>query len=175
MASGKPNGDERVCLGLIAGAHGLAGEVRLKSYTGKPQDIAAYGPLEDTAGRRFEITKLRPGKNVLIGRLKGVGTREDAEALKGTELFVSRARLPETGDDEWYYADLIGLRAVDTSDAVLGEVVAVQNYGAGDLLEIKPEAGKGSILMPFRAETVREVDLAANRIVIDPPEGLLDD
>lgn len=167
---------DRVCLCLVAGAHGVAGEVRLKTFTDADEDVAAYGPLEDENGaRRFEILALRPGKSGPIVRLKGVADRDAAEALKGIRLYVARARLPETAENEWYYADLIGLEAVDVAGHLLGEVTAVQNFGAGDLLEIKRPAGKGSVLVPFRAAVVPEVDIAGSRVVIDPPEGLIED
>jgi 16S rRNA processing protein RimM len=165
----------RICLGFIAGAHGLAGAVRLKLQTDDFAAFSAYGPLEDAAGkRRFEFLEIRPGKGAHIGRLKGISDREAAEALKGTELFVERAKLPATDTDEWYHADLIGLEVVDLAGESLGTVLAVQNYGAGDLLEIKPTRGKASILVPFRTDIVPQVDIAGGRITIDPPEGLLD-
>ncbi len=165
----------RVCLGFIAGAHGLAGAVRLKLQTDDLAAVSTYGPLEDEAGeRRFEFLEIRPGKGGLIGRLKGVSDRRAAEALKGTELFVARAKLPATDSDEWYHADLIGLEVVDVAGESVGAVIAVQNFGAGDLLEIKPTQGKASILVPFRTESVPQVDIAGGRITIDPPEGLLD-
>ncbi len=165
----------RVCLGQIAGAHGTAGEVRLKTFTAEPGDVAAYGPLEDEDGRRFEIVSLRPGKNDSIARLEGVGDRNAAEALKGTRLYVARAKLPEPDEEEWYHADLVGLEAVDLKGAPLGRVTAVQNFGAGDLLEIARQGGKGSLLVPFSKASVPEIDVQSGRIVIDPPGGLIED
>ena len=170
-ATGKP----RVCLGQILGAHGLAGEVQLKTYTDQATDVAAYGPLQDEDGARvFEIIKLRPAKRGAVARLKGVDSREAAEALKGVDLYVDRAMLPAPGEEEWYFADLIGLTAEDASGTPLGSVVAVQNFGAGDLLEIKPAAGGPTLLVPFRQTTVPEVDLNRGRLVVDPPEGLIE-
>jgi len=165
----------RVCLGQILGAHGLAGEVQLRTFTGNPDDIASYGPLLDESGARsFEILKLRPAKKGPVVRIKGVDDREAAEALKGVELYVERERLPEPDAQEWYYADLIGLAVEDAEGKRLGTVIAVQNFGAEDLLEIKPGSGGPTLLMPFRRSTVPEVDLDGGRLVIAPPEGLLE-
>jgi len=175
MAAERSSDKSRVCIGFITGAHGLGGEVRLKLHTNDHDAIAAYGPLEDeSAGRLFELLELRQGKGALIARLKGIGNREAAEALKGTKLYVDRTKLPAPPDGEWYQADLIGLEVVDIAGARLGSVHAVQNYGAGDLLEVKLDSGKASVLVPFRAAIVPEVDIAAGRIVIDPPDGLLE-
>jgi 16S rRNA processing protein RimM len=165
----------RVCLGQILGAHGLAGEVQLRTFTDQPEDIAGYGPLLDESGTRsFEIVDLRPAKRGPVVRLKGVDDREAAEALKGARLYVERDRLPEPDHEEWYYADLIGLAAEDAQGTRLGSVVAVQNFGAGDLLEIKPTAGGPTLLVPFRRATVPEIDLDRGRLVVDPPEGLFE-
>jgi len=170
-----PDGKPRVCLGQILGAHGLAGEVQLRTFTDNPQDIASYGPLQDESGARsFEILKLRPAKKGPVARLKGVDDREAAEALKGVELYVERDRLPEPDAEEWYHADLIGLAVEDAKGKRLGRVIAVQNFGSEDLLEIKPETGGKTLLVPFRQATVPEVDLDRGRLVIAPPEGLLE-
>ena len=170
-ATAKP----RVCLGQILGAHGLAGEVQLRTFTDTPEDIASYGPLQDESGARsFEILKLRSAKKGPVARLKGVDGREAAEALKGVELYVERDRLPEPETGEWYHADLVGLAVEDADGKRLGRVVAVQNFGAEDLLEIKPDTGGQTLLVPFRRSTVPEVDLDGGRLVIAPPEGLLE-
>jgi 16S rRNA processing protein RimM len=163
-----------VCLGAIAGAFGVQGEVRLKSFTARPEDIAAYGPLytEDGA-RRFEVTLTGRAKGSLTARLSGVPTREAAEALKGTTLHVPREVLPRLPEDEFYHADLIGLEVFDTGGAPLGRVKAVHDHGAGDLLEIHASGRSGTILLPFTREAVPTVDLSLGRIVADPPHGLL--
>jgi 16S rRNA processing protein RimM len=164
----------RVCLGRILGAHGLAGEVLLKTFTDQATDVAAYGPLQDEDGSRvFEIVKLRPAKRGAVARLKGVDSRRAAEALKGVVLYVDRAMLPSPDEEEWYYADLIGLSAEDAAGAPLGNVVAVQNFGAEDLLEIKPVTGGPTVFVPFRQATVPEIDLDKRRLVLNPPDGLL--
>jgi len=162
-----------VCLGAIAGAWGVQGAVRLKSFCAEPAAIAGYGPLVSEDGRSFRLTLLKPLAGAFAARLEGVGTREAAEALKGTRLYAPRDRLPAPGEDEFYHADLIGLTVVDTGGAVLGRVRSVADHGAGDILEIAG-AGGTELLLPFTRAIVPTVDIAAGRIVVDPPEGLLD-
>lgn len=166
--------DTRICLGAIAGAFGVHGDVRLKSFAATPEDIAAYGPLETEDGaRRIEITLTgQTAKGALIARLSDVTTKEQADALRGTRLYAERSRLPALPDDEFYHADLIGLQVFDTGGAALGRVKAVLNHGAGDLLEVHGPGLKSTVLLPFTREAVPTVDLAAGRIVTDPPEGL---
>lgn len=165
----------RVCVGAIAGAFGVRGEVRLKSFCAVPGAIADYGPLTDEAGQRaFDVTLTRPVKGGIAARLSGVTTREAAEALRGTRLYAPRARLPETGPDEYYHADLIGLTVADPGGAVLGRVAAVLNHGASDILEIRPDRGP-ALLLPFTRAAVPTIDLAAGRIVADPPAEAADD
>jgi len=164
---------DKVCVGAIAGAFGVRGEVRLKSFCAEPGAIAGYGALTTEEGRAFEVTLGRPVTNGIAARLSGVETREAAEALRGVRLYVDRGRLPSLPDDEYYHADLIGLDVRDTGGAVLGVVIAVLDHGAGDLLELRA-AGGGSILLPFTRAVVPTVDLAAGRIVADPPEGLIE-
>lgn len=165
---------DRVCVGAIAGAFGVRGEVRLKSFCAEPGAIADYAPLwtEDGA-RSFTVTLGAPIPNGLSARLSGIGTREAAEALRGVRLYADRARLPSLPDDEFYHADLIGLTVLDTGGTVLGRVSAVLNHGAGDLLEVQ-RPGKGNALLPFTRAIVPTVDLAAGRVIADPPEGLLE-
>ncbi|SDO23275.1 16S rRNA processing protein RimM [Lutimaribacter pacificus] len=164
---------ERICVGAIAGAFGVKGEVRLKSFTSVPEDIAQYAPLETEDGAmEFDIIVERVIKNGLAVRLTGIATREQADALRGVRLFVPRDRLPALPDDEFYHADLIGLPVFDTGGTELGRVKAVHDHGAGDLLEIHGPGLKSTVLLPFTHEVVPTVDLAAGRIVADPPEGL---
>jgi len=159
-----------LCVGAISGSYGVRGEVRLKSFCAEPTAIADYGPLFTEDGTRsFKITLTRPVAGGLGARITGVATKEEADALKGISLYVARDKLPSLPDDEYYYADLIGLEARDTGGAVLGKVTAMHNHGAGDLIEI---AGATSLLLPFTLATVPMVDLALGRIVVDPPEGL---
>ena len=168
--------EDRVCLGAIAGAFGVKGEVRLKSFTAEPDDVAAYGALETEDGKKsFEITLTGQTKNGLTARLSGVATKEQADDLRGTRLYVDRTRLPEPEEDEFYHADLIGLDAYDTGGTRLGTVKAVHNHGATDLLELRLPNSSATVLLPFTLEAVPTVDLASGRIVADPPEGLFPD
>lgn len=158
-----------ICVGAIAGAFGVHGEVRLKSFCAQPDDIASYGPLTTEDGKRsFAVRLTRPVTGGLGARLSGVDTREAAEALKGTTLWAPRDALPSLPDDEFYHADLIGLEVVDTGGQVLGRVRAIYDHGAGDILEV---TGKQLLLLPFTRAIVPTVDLAAGRIVADPPES----
>ncbi len=163
-----------VSVGVIIGAHGIRGEVKLKSFTADPAGIASYGPLATGGSEQFEIVKLRPQKDGFIAILKGVTDRDRAEALKGTELFVPRERLPRAGKGEVYLRDLIGLTVVN-GGARLGEVVAVHNYGAGDLLDVKLDGRTDTVLIPFAKEFVVKTDLAGGRIAVELPEGFLDE
>lgn len=162
---------DRICIGAIAGAFGITGEVRLKSFCSQPDDIAAYGPLFSEDGtRQFHITLTRPVAGGFGARITGITTREQAEALRGTSLFIDRARLPSLPDDEFYHADLIGLDAIDTGGEVLGKVLAVHNHGAGDIIEISSTRHKSALLLPFTKAIVPNVDLAAGRLIVDLPE-----
>jgi 16S rRNA processing protein RimM len=161
---------KRILLGRIAGAHGIRGEVIIHAYTEPPENIAAYGPLSDEAGARtFEIAIVHVTAKGVVARLAGVGDRTAAEALRGVDLYVDRDRLPPAADDEYYHADLIGMAAIDPAGQRIGEIVAVQNFGAGDLLEIRL-AGRGRTeLIPFTEAAVPEVDVAAKRVVVVLP------
>ena len=159
----------RICLGQIGAAHGVAGEVRLYSFTVDPAAIADYGPLEAEDGRVLEIETLRPAKDHFIARLSGIGDRDAARALANVKLYVPRDRLPEPEEaDEFYHADLIGLAAVDRGGERLGTVVAVHNFGAGDLIEVRLEREAKTELIAFDAINVPMVDISAGRIVIAP-------
>jgi len=163
-----------VLMGVITGAHGVRGLVRVKSFTAEPADLAAYGPLEDAAGeRRFALDLAGAVKGVLLARVPGVEDRDAAERLKGTRLYLPRAALPAPGEEEYYHADLIGLRAVLKDGSSFGVVRSVNDFGAGDSLEIERSDG-GLVLVPFTSTTVPVVDIAEGRLVLDPPEGLLD-
>jgi 16S rRNA processing protein RimM len=162
---------DRICVGAIAGAFGVTGEVRLKSFCTEPTDIAAYGPLFSEDGRReFHVTLTRPVAGGLGARIAGVSGRDAAEALRGTSLFVPRERLPSLPDDEYYHADLVGLSAYDPGGELIGKVTAIYNHGAGDIVEISTIRHKSTLLLPFTLAIVPNVDLAAGRIVIDLPE-----
>lgn len=166
---------DRVCVGAVAGAFGVHGEVRLKSFTSDPEAIADYAPLETEDGKQsFDLALIRDIKGGFAARLSGVATKEAADALKGVRLYVPRDRLPNLPDDEFYHADLIGLEVYDTGGALLGTVSAVHNHGATDLLELRLPGASRSVLLPFTLEAVPTVDLAARRLVADPPEGLIE-
>ncbi len=165
----------RICVGQILGAHGVKGLVKLASYTDDPEAIAEYGDLTDGAGARtFSVTLVGAAKDHWLAKIDGVADRDAAEALKRTQLFVDRAKLPPPDEDEFYHADLIGLRAELPDGTALGTVSAMLNFGAGDIVEIALPSGKKPLL-PFDRETVPEIDMAAGRLVIDPPPGLTEE
>lgn len=162
---------DRICVGAIAGAFGVRGEVRLKSFCADPGAIAAYAPLHTEDGARsFDVKITRPVSGGLAALLSGIATKEEADALRGTQLFADRDRLPSLPDDEFYHADLIGLTVLDTGGAELGTVRAIHNHGAGDFLEIYAPGRNAAMLLPFTRAIVPTVDLTAQRIIADPPE-----
>jgi 16S rRNA processing protein RimM len=163
-----------VSVGVITGAHGVKGEVKLRSFTADPSAIAGYNPLDTKSGRRIEIVKLRPLRDGFIAILKDVTDRDAAEALKGIELFVLRERLAAPSAGEVYLRDLVGLD-VWHGGKKLGEVMAVPNYGAGDLLDVRVEGRNDTVLIPYSGNFVVSTDLAAGKIVVDLPEGFLDE
>lgn len=164
---------DRVCVGAIAGAFGVQGEVRLKSFCTEPEDIASYGPLYSEDGKRsFTIRLTRPVTGGLGARLSGVATKEDADALRGATLWVDREKLPSLPDDEFYHTDLIGLEVFDAGGAPIGRVRAVQNFGAGDILEIFAPGRRSTLMLPFTRAVVPTVDIKAGRIIADPPEDV---
>jgi 16S rRNA processing protein RimM len=163
----------RVLLGHIAGAHGIRGAVLIKSYTDAPEDIDAYGPLQDEEGvRSFELESESVTPKGVIARIAGVDDRTAAEKLKGVALYVLRERLPEAEEGEYYHADLIGLDAVDPEGKAIGHVLQVHNFGAGDLLELRLSGQIRTEFVPMTEDVVREVDLAGGRIVIAMPESV---
>lgn len=164
---------DMVLVGLITSAHGIRGEVKLRSFTAEPEAIAAYSPLETAKGEKIAIAKLRAQKDGFIAILKGVTDRNRAEALRGTELFVPRGRLPEPDEGEVYIHDLIGLPVHLADGTLLGEIVSVENYGAGDLIDVKVEGRKDTVLIPFADSFVLEAD--GEKVVVDLPEGFLDE
>jgi 16S rRNA processing protein RimM len=165
---------ERICVAHIGAAHGIRGEVKLKPFTGDPMAVAQYGALESEDGKRtFEIETIRPAKGFLVVRFKGIADRTAAERLRNLSLYVPRERLPAAQADEFYHADLVGLAAVTADGTAVGTVVAVHDFGAGDLLEIRAAGKRDTVMLPFTAATVPVVDIAGGRIVIDPPQGLL--
>jgi 16S rRNA processing protein RimM len=161
-----------VCVARIGAAHGVRGAVKLWTFTADPLAVQNYGPLMTKDGaRQFEIANVRAAKDHLVATFKGIATRNDAEKLNGTELYVPRERLPATDDDEYYHADLIGLAAVNAADEPLGRVVAIHNFGAGDIIEIAPPKG-ATMLLPFSNAVVPTVDIAGGRVVIELPQEI---
>ena len=161
----------QICVARIGAAHGVRGAVKLWTFTEDPLAVKHYGPLSTKDGaRQFEVTHVREAKDHLVATLKGVASREDAERLNGIELYVARDKLPATDEDEFYHADLIGLAAVTQQGDALGRIIAVHNYGAGDISEIAPNGGGETKLLPFTNAVVPTVDLAAKRVIIALPD-----
>ena len=161
----------RILVGEVSGAHGIRGDVLVRAYTEAPEAIASYGPLTDATGQRsFTLRVVRVTSKGIVARIGGIEDRNAAEPLRGTKLYINRDRLPEPASAEYYYADLIGLRAVASDGSALGQIVSVQNFGAGDLLELKPSDGTETEFIPFEDRWVPAVDLAARTIVINRPE-----
>jgi 16S rRNA processing protein RimM len=159
----------QICVARIGAAHGVRGAVKLWTFTEDPMAVMRYGPLATKDGaRKFEVANAREAKGHLVATLKGVATREDAERLNGVELYIPRNKLPATDADEYYHADLIGLTAVNAAFEPIGRVIAIHNFGAGDIIEIAPAHG-ATMLLPFTNAVVPTVDLAAGRVVIELP------
>jgi 16S rRNA processing protein RimM len=158
--------EQRICVARLGAAHGVRGEVRLWSFTADPAAVVGYGPFETADGRLIEIETLRPAKDFFVARLKGVADRDAAERLRNVELFVPRARLPAADGDEFYHADLIGLAVVDSSGAALGTVVALHNFGAGDLIEVRRADANDTVMLPFTQDAVPQIDVAGGRVVV---------
>jgi len=165
--------NDMICVGALAGSYGIRGEVRLKSFCAQPEEIETYSPLTSEDGSQsFSLTLSRAVKGGFCGRIQGVETKEQADALKGVRLFTTRDQLPTLPSDEYYHADLIGVEVFDTGGALLGTVKSVQNHGASDLLELTGAGLKGTVFLPFTLAAVPTVDLEQGRIIADPPEGL---
>ena len=158
-------------MGRFGAPHGVRGELRLQSFTGDPLAIADYGPLTDKSGKKtFTLLNLRPqGKDMLVVRLKDVDDRDGAQALNGVELYLARDKLPAPDPEEFYLADLEGLRAETATGEAIGRVVALRNFGAGDILEIAPASGGDTLMYPFTKAVAPIIDLAGGRIVVEPP------
>jgi len=164
---------DRIIVGAISGAFGVHGEVRLKSFCADPAAIADYTPLTSEDGKTYaQIVLTGQTKGGFTARIDGVVTKEDADALRNTNLYAARDVMPSLPDDEYYYADLIGLTVLDTGGTTLGTVKNVMDHGAGDLLEITVPGQSETVLLPFTQDGVPTVDLAAGRIIADPADGL---
>ncbi|MFK7879900.1 ribosome maturation factor RimM [Roseobacter sp.] len=165
--------EDKICVGAISGSYGVRGELRIKSFCAVAEDIEKYSPLTSEDGTTlFHLALIRPIKNGFVARIAEVATKEEADALKGVQLFAERAQLPSLPDDEYYHTDLIGLTVMDTGGTVLGQVKNVLDHGAGDLLDIQRPNSSETVLLPFTLAAVPTVDLATGRIIADPPEGL---
>ncbi|HIP22130.1 MAG TPA: ribosome maturation factor RimM [Rhodobacteraceae bacterium] len=167
--------DNLICVGAIMGAFGVRGEVRLKSFCADPSAIEDYSPLTTENGESFDVKLVRSVKSGFGARLSGVQDKEAADALRGTRLYAKRDDLPSLPDDEYYHSDLIGLQVLDTGGALLGKVTSVQDFGAGNILEISGKGLKEAAMLPFTLANVPTVNLAAGKVIIDPPEGLFPD
>jgi len=163
---------ERVLVGSIAGSYGVQGDVRIKSFCAQATDIFGYTLTDEDGSRAFNAVLVRPVKNGFAAQVDGVATKEDADALRGTQLFASRDQLPDAEEDEYYYADLIGLKVLDTGGTEMGVIKQVMDHGAGDLLEVLGPKLRDTVLVPFTKEVVPTVDLSGGRVIVDPPEGL---
>src|ERR1700716_2990347 len=164
-----------LCIARIGAAHGVRGAVKLWTFTEDPLAVKDYGPLVTKDGaRQFEVTHAREAKGHLVATLKGIATREDAERLNGVELYIAREKLPATDENEYYHADLIGLAAVNAANEPLGRVIAIHNFGAGDIIEIAPPQGS-TMLLPFTNAVVPTIDLKGGRVVIELPNEIAGD
>jgi 16S rRNA processing protein RimM len=164
--------EDRVCVAVVATAHGIQGALKLRTFTERPENVAAYGPVYDRDGRRlFQLRVIGATRGGVLALAEGIADRHAAEALRGVELFVPRAALPELGEDEFYQTDLEGLLALRTDGSRLGVVRALDNFGAGDVIEIEAEDGR-RFSLPFDRRTVPEVDLEGGRLVVEPPAEL---
>ena len=160
---------DRVLLGVVAAPHGIRGVVRIKSFTEDPMSLGAYGPLSDESGKReYRVEPLSAARGAVLARIEGVADRTAAEALRGLRLYVERSALPETGEREWYEADLIGLAAVGKDGRDWGKVIAFHDFGAGSMMEVS-----GGAMLPFTDAVVPEIDVPGGKVVVDPPAGLL--
>lgn len=162
-----PKPENPIQMATIGAAHGVRGELRVKTFTGDPLALGDYGPLFSKDGRAFEVIDIRPANTVVVVRFKGVSDRSAAEALTGTELFVDRSALPDDGEDgEFYHADLVGLTVKDEAGALIGKVTAVLNFGGGDILEIT-HAGRKGVMVPFTEAAAPEIDIKAGFLRVD--------
>ncbi len=174
MAGSSGQGRDRVAVGKIGRPHGVRGQIHIWSYTERPEDIAAYGPVETAGGRKLTVEVLRATGADVTARIAGINDRDEAAALTGQELFVSRIALPETAEGEYYHHDLAGLAAFDVAGEKLGRIAAVEDFGAGPVLVLEDTKGE-TFYLPLTAEVVREVELDAGRITLDPPPELMED
>lgn len=165
--------DTRVCVAQIGAAHGLKGDVRLRSFTQDPQAFAQYGPLETEDRKRLDIESIRPDKDAFVVRFRGIADRNAAEALRDVRLYVERDLLPPAEDDEFYHSDLVGLVAMTTAGELFGDVIGIHNYGAGDIIELKIAGSGDTLMLAFDKKTFPVIDIEGGRLVIDPPDEII--
>ena len=164
-----------ILLGVVGGAHGIKGEVRIKSFTEDPTDIKAYGPLFDAKGNKYTIRTARIQKNVVVVTINEISDRNGAELLNGIELFVDRSALPEDDEDEFYQSDIVGMAVESVDGAAIGTVIAFHDFGAGEVIEIKPERGS-SVMIPFSEAAVPDIDVERRVMIVEPlAAGLVSD
>jgi 16S rRNA processing protein RimM len=165
---------DRILLGVVAAPHGIRGLVRIKSFTEDPMALTSYGPLSDETGKKtYRVETLSTARGAVLARIEGVADRTAAEAIRGLRLFIERERLPETGEREWYEADLIGLAAVGRDGRDWGKVLAFHDFGAGPVMEVSGGSSAMTVMLPFTDEAVPEIDLEGGKVVVEPPAGLL--
>ena len=163
----------RTCVGAISGSYGVRGEVRLKSFCLEPRDIDSYAPLTSEDGSNSFVLKITNQlKMGFSGKIDGISNKEDAEKLKGTRLYVARDKLPDLSNDEYYHSDLIDMKVIDTQGCEIGNIKALHDYGAGNILEIYVKELKNTVLVPFNELSVPKVNLEEGFVIVDPPEGI---
>ena len=165
--------DRKICVGQFAGAHGVRGLMKLRSFTGEPQAIFDYAPLATEDGRVFKIVFKSAAKDHFLVEVEGIANKEEADALRGDRLYISRTKLPKTAQDEYYEAELIGLTVVDKSGKDYGRILGVHDHGAGVFLEIG-QGKKDSFMLPFKDAFVPEVDVKAGKVVVAVPDGWIE-
>lgn len=167
--------DKQICIAEIMTAHGVRGLVKLRCHLENPEDLAGYNPLRDETGKEYEIVLKNPLKNDWVAEVKGVTDRNVAETMRGLKLFIDRSDMPEADDGEFYYEDLIGCKTISPQGLVMGSVIAVENFGAGDLLEIRPVMSGSSYYLPIAEPFVQTIDVVAKTIVIEPAEEFMNE
>ncbi len=166
--------DKLICIAQVMTAHGIRGLVKLRCHLDNPADLQSYNPLHDEQGKAYEIVLKNPVQKDWIAEIKGITDRNDAEKLRGLRFFISRDDLPEPDEDEFYYEDLIGCKAISAQGLVLGAVIGVENYGAGDLLEIRPMTGQ-SYYLPIAEPYVQDIQLDNRTIIIEPAQEFMNE
>ncbi len=157
-------------LGVISSAHGVRGQVKIRSFTADPDNLAAYGDLQDKSGKKYNITVLSSNKDVLIAAIKDITDRNEAEKLRSVELYIPRSALPDPEENEYYHEDLIGLEVFTAENLPYGRVISVHNFGAGDIIEVRLVSGKEEFL-PFNKATFPIIDTKSRKLVLSKPEA----